>query len=57
MLEGHKGVMQGQPEVELLRNTHGHQIWYKEPLTRVEYYPGVKGHIEVVWGQSEVKIT
>ena len=36
--------------------TYGHQIWLEEPLTIVKHNAGVKGHIEVMQGQPEVKL-
>ena len=45
-----KGSRRVNQRLNYLRISYGHQIWYEEPLTRVEYYAGVKGHIEVMWG-------
>ena len=30
---------------------HGYQIWYEEPLTKVQCIAGVKCHAGVSWGQ------
>ena len=32
------------------------QIWWEEPLGRVKCIAGVKGHVEVIWGQVGVNL-
>ena len=43
----------GQVALEM---PYGYQIWYEEPLTKVQCIVGVKGHAGVNWGQPEVKL-
>ena len=35
---------------------YGHQIWWEESLTKVQYIAGVKGHAGVSWGQVGVSL-
>ena len=35
---------------------YGHQIWWEEPLTRVQCMAGVKGYEGVSWGQVGVNL-
>ena len=39
-----------------LEMPYGHQIWWKESLTKVLYIAGVKGHEGVSWGQVGVNV-
>ena len=35
---------------------YDNQIKWEEPLTKVFWIDGVKGHVGVIWGQPEVKL-
>ena len=53
VMQGSPGVNQGSHYLEM---PCGHQIWWKEPLTRAQCIAGVKGHVGVSWGQVGVNL-
>ena len=46
----------GQVGSICLAMPYDHQIWWEEPLSRVKGIAGVKGHVEVIWGQVGVNL-
>ena len=49
---GHRG----QVGSICLAMPYDHQIWWEEPLSRLKCIAGVKGHVEVIWGQVGVNL-
>ena len=52
-MQGSSGVNQGSNCLEM---PYSHQIWWEESLTKAKSIAGVKGHVEVSWGQVEVNL-
>ena len=46
----------GHPGSNCLEMPYGHQIWWEESLTKPQCIAGVKGHVEVGWGQVGVNL-